>query len=428
MQWNLVRGAPARRRRPRPRPGCPPRVPRASTWPTTLPANDVASKRPSPVSDERRDRDSAARRPTSVRDERRTGHERRAVGGEPAREAAGRPDAGQPRDVDAARRRGSGSASRVEPPLRAPRPPRRRRPSAGRRRAPRRRTVVETSQATTTSAPRRSKSSASSAPRPPSTVADPPTATIARRDAGVERRPEQLAGAERRRAKRVVPPLTSARPLARAISITAVSPRRPHSASTGRAERPGHLRSAAVVADGAEDVERSLAAVREGKPHRRAPGALDARGERVCGLARRQASAELVGTAEDGRRRSVTQRASARRHARRPSPSASSCGRAGARGSRRRRRHGALRLPRRRRSGVTTAASSSAHAARPDRVVQRLRACAQVRRRSASSSIASAPGSSSSGHVRVRAGAVARTRRARRTPSRSVRRRARPGR
>ena len=116
----------------------------------------------------------------------------------------------------------------------------------------------------------------------------------------VEGGPDQLAGAERRRAERVVPPLhegEAARP--RHLDDGRVAAHPPLRVDR-RPERPGHTRHPPVSGRRAQHVERPLAAVREGKPGGRASRALDPRREGVCGFARGEAAAELVGTAEDG--------------------------------------------------------------------------------------------------------------------------------
>jgi len=64
-------------------------------------------------------------------------------------------------------------------------------------------------------------------------------------------------------------------------------------------ERAAHARPPAV-AGLAERVERPLAAVGERQADRRPPRPLDAEGERLRGLERREAATELVGAAEDG--------------------------------------------------------------------------------------------------------------------------------
>ena len=119
-------------------------------------------------------------------------------------------------------------------------------------------------------------------------------------DAGVERCAEQLPGPERRRGERVVRAGHERQAAgARHLDHGRVAAQAPLGVDR-LAERAADPRGAAVGVAGAEDVERALASVRQGEAHRRAAGALHARGQRVRRLGRGQASTELVGTAQDG--------------------------------------------------------------------------------------------------------------------------------
>ena len=239
--------------------------------------------------------------PRLDRDERRAGHEPRPDGGEAAGETARR---AAHRAARARRRRARARYRSASEPSRcssssssAPRRP----PSAARTSARPPTKAVETSQATSTSAPREVE-----AERLERAEAAVDRRRPADRDdhaagARVERRADQLPGAGRRRAQRVVRVRpTSASPLARAISITAVSSRIPHSASTGSPSGPvtrAVRRSAAI---GAEHVEGSLAAVGQRKRDAPSAPARSTPSTSACRcLARREAAAELVGAAEN---------------------------------------------------------------------------------------------------------------------------------
>ena len=171
-----------------------------------------------------------------VGDERRPGDEPPTVRGDASSEASRGTGAGQVADFDPPARAGSG---RREAPAaaRAPAPPRRRRLSAGRRCAPRRRRSSRRRRRRR----RPFRGGRSRAPR----------ARRARRRRSPSRRPPRSRAGRPRRAlpARARPcrtwlrragrcSATSASPLARAISITAVSPRTPHSASTGSPSGP----------------------------------------------------------------------------------------------------------------------------------------------------------------------------------------------